>query len=299
MLTGEDSALQKAFEDSINGGFVLKSAAVGDYRSSFIRYDYDCDGTDEAVVLYTSASDELTVRLNFLDWTEDSGWHSVKDVKGLAGSVLNVNFVDLDNDGLPELSVVWSLTDSPKDRLLSVYKMTTGGSFDISSVVVQHIASKCFLDIDQDGQNEIFFTDFDTSGTGKPYAEVLKFITPDREALAADIQILGKTDISTDIASFYSFSFDHYNGDTRVFADCLDSASEMFTDVIVWNKASGNLTAPLDADGRSALTLTVRSVMLTCSDIDSDQQMEIPSFQPFRDSSVLSISSTGISRPRA
>ena len=67
-LSGENAGIQKAFEKAVNDkNIVMKTPTTGDYRSSFILYDFDGDGEDEAIALYSYSTDETAVYLHFLD----------------------------------------------------------------------------------------------------------------------------------------------------------------------------------------------------------------------------------------
>ncbi len=51
-LSGENAGIQKAFEKAVNDkNIVMKTPTTGDYRSSFILYDFDGDSEDEAITL--------------------------------------------------------------------------------------------------------------------------------------------------------------------------------------------------------------------------------------------------------
>ena len=46
-LSGENAGIQKAFEKAVNDkNIVMKTPTTGDYRSSFILYDFDGDGEE-------------------------------------------------------------------------------------------------------------------------------------------------------------------------------------------------------------------------------------------------------------
>ena len=55
-LSGESAALQKALNSYLGGSATLKYPANGDFLSPFAFGDWDGDGTDEAALLYTTAT---------------------------------------------------------------------------------------------------------------------------------------------------------------------------------------------------------------------------------------------------
>ena len=73
-LSGENAGIQKAFEKAVNDkNIVMKTPTTGDYRSSFILYDFDGDGEDEAIALYSYSTDETAVYLHSSTVATESG----------------------------------------------------------------------------------------------------------------------------------------------------------------------------------------------------------------------------------
>ena len=53
-LSGENAGIQKAFEKAVNDkNIVMKTPTTGDYRSSFILYDFDGYGRDRRVFTFS------------------------------------------------------------------------------------------------------------------------------------------------------------------------------------------------------------------------------------------------------
>ena len=71
----------------------MKTPTTGDYRSSFILYDFDGDGEDEAIALYSYSTDETAVYLHFLD-CRGGEWLSIADIKGSGSEVYKIEFCD-------------------------------------------------------------------------------------------------------------------------------------------------------------------------------------------------------------
>ena len=112
---GEYSGLQESFESYVatatGKNFLLKTPITGDYRSSFIMYDMDNDGEEEAFVFYTPNKDQSTVRVHFMD-SQNGKWNIHNDFPGIGSDVYSVSFADLDEDGISELIVGWNLFES-------------------------------------------------------------------------------------------------------------------------------------------------------------------------------------------
>ena len=78
-LSGENAGIQKAFEKAVNDkNIVMKTPTTGDYRSSFILYDFDGDGEDEAIALYSYSTDETTVSGSRLPISKAPAVRSIK-----------------------------------------------------------------------------------------------------------------------------------------------------------------------------------------------------------------------------
>lgn len=68
----------------------------GQYRSSFIFYDIDSDGSEEALVFYQSASKGDSTWINILDRSEEGKWISVCETPA-PDTTANIDFVSFEH----------------------------------------------------------------------------------------------------------------------------------------------------------------------------------------------------------
>ena len=103
--------------------FQLKTPVAGDYQTSFVLVDINNDGSEEAFVFYSdSSSVESSVRMAFMENISDE-WIITSNIKGAGTGVYDINFVDLNNDGLKEVFVSWSLLDSKTTKIVSIFEL--------------------------------------------------------------------------------------------------------------------------------------------------------------------------------
>ena len=134
-LSGKNGEVQDAFNKLVNGKNIkLKTPSKGDYKSSFVLYDIDSNGDDEALVFYTDNTLDASVRMAVLECVNDV-WVLSADIKGTGSGVYDVNFRDLNGDGFVEVFVNWTLLDSKTTRMLSVFDVQRGENGILSFVV--------------------------------------------------------------------------------------------------------------------------------------------------------------------
>ena len=68
-LSGESSLLQKAFEESVSdiNGVIMKTPVSGQYRSSYLYFDLEKDGEQEAIVFYSYPMSPFEKGNNFFE----------------------------------------------------------------------------------------------------------------------------------------------------------------------------------------------------------------------------------------
>ena len=156
-LSGENSGIQEAFELATQNKIVqVKTPMAGEYRSAYVLYDFDADGTQEAITFYTDTKDETTAYMHVLDFN-GTRWESVADINGKGSEVYQIDFCDMNGDGRQEIVVCWSLFESTGGRVLTVYTPRV----DENTVSLRELAQEPFTqmlptDVDADGRDEIF-----------------------------------------------------------------------------------------------------------------------------------------------
>lgn len=175
-LTGSDGEIQRAFEDAVGEGVILVNPVGGDYRSSYLRYDIDRDGTEEVLVFYAKADAGSEVHIHFLRQSE-TGWVSVGDVVGGGSEIYRLGFYNFDNAGDYELAVLWTLSDASRNKNLSIYKLSTQTEKPrVYQILTQPVLDYLILDFDRDDVMELMYLAQQTGeGESRLTAILLKY----------------------------------------------------------------------------------------------------------------------------
>lgn len=287
-LSGDDGKLQDVFEKAVStqGEYVLKYPSAGNYRSAFVRYDCDGDGSDEAFVFYSLKTQEMSVYMYMLDCV-DGEWTAVDSFPGEGSDIYSIEFSDLNNDGISEVLVGWSSLDVKNNKKLSVYcSYTSGTQLDYRVLIIETYTSMLTVDIDGDLQKELLIALINS--TSDTYTTQAKLLKMSGEG-SSDFQIsaVGHINLYSEITAFLSVSSGVSDGRTYIFID--EVAGDMYlTELLYWNEESSTLEAPVETE---ILTMsscpTSRSIDIICQDIDFDGETEIPSTLLFENGYIV------------
>jgi len=272
-LTGESAEIERAFESAVGTSVSLLSPRSGEFRTAFVLYDYDADGSEEAIAFYT---DNATAHIHFLDYVNGE-WISCDDEIGSENEVYELLFRDLNNDGIVEIIVnfnskhsnrtmsVYSVSPPKQDTLLQIQLMST----------VQYSSYVC-LDMDLDGIVEILYTVLEVSvdtGNSIPFVRVLKYMN---DPLGGRIDVVASLPLYGGITAISALAADSTAEQVRVYIDCLyHDAKTMITEVVTWNAENGYVLL-LHKHESASLLKTTRMFSLYTADLDKDGLMEIP-----------------------
>ena len=279
-LSGENAGIQKAFEKAVNDkNIVMKTPTTGDYRSSFILYDFDGDGEDEAIALYSYSTDETAVYLHFLD-CRGGEWLSIADIKGSGSEVYKIDFCDMNSDGRSEIVVCWSLYESRGNKIMTVYEPdSSSGTFVLRSILTENYSQSITCDIDTDGKAEIFNVIISSSSDiNKTYGRLFKMDD------SGSIYLAGETEMTPAVS--ISLLKCETGSNPHIFVDSVISDSAVITDVI--GLSDGKPVSLLTSGNSSDSPATERSSKLSFADIDKDGRFEIPVSLPLPNSYSVS-----------
>ncbi len=273
------SVIEKTAGESI----VLKSPvnANSDFSSSLTLIDLDSDGTEEAVVFYTTASNENDVHINVLR-LEDDEWTSVGDFSGYGNNIETLSFRSLSEDmSQCDIIATWSYIDS---KVLTIHKLKNEGRrSELKLVTSQQYASVGFVDVDFDSSYELFIINGDFADkTKSPTAKVIKVND-------FDVKNIGMISLSKDIVGFEnSYCQQLNNSEIPMIAvyDYVNSSGLYGTDVVYWDSERSTLKLmQVDSKTNSAFS-TLRSIHIQSNDINADTFIEIPVQEPIVGSSI-------------
>ena len=286
-LTGQNAALQRAFEQAAGPDAALVAPLTGEYRSAFILRDCNGDGTEEAVVFYVNRGTENTVRMSLMT-TIDGQWRAVADIAGNGSEVYQVEFCNIDREKTPEIAVTWTVSDSKRDKTLSLYKIDlpgieNGDAFNPLASV--QIFDYYVMDIDRDGQNELFYVYFDsTEEKSGVYARLLKYSETDTV-----LYPVSEARLDPRISNLLATGYDFFNGHYEFFVDCAAGENVCFTEIVQYEPEQYSLTAPLKLPEDDPVALTRRQAQLFSGDINGDGLIEIPAEKTLADSFVVNM----------
>lgn len=245
---GEYSGLQEAFESyvatSTGKNFLLKTPITGDYRSSFIMYDVDNDGEEEAFVFYTPNKEQSTVRVHFMD-SQNGQW----------------------------MLVGWNLFDSKESKMLSVYQYSSTENGPVINTLARETFSAMLpVDIDRDGSVEIFLLTPETTGTA--HAAVGKLLKMENGSLA----MVSKVMLDPKTLNYVSIKEEDLGIQVplKIYIDANAGASGMITEIVYWNSQSQKLVAPLYDEKKGINPVTRRYEPIASRDINNDAIFEVP-----------------------
>ena len=284
-LTGENAALQQAFENVVGKDISLFTPISGEYRASYILVDIDNDKTDEAVVFYALNNNISVVHMHILKKSGEI-WSSVADIVGSGTSVYKVDFFNTDDDKNLEVAVTWMVEDSKKGKTLSLYKISGESTADvnaITSIATIQLAEYICFDIDDDSINEILYLYFDTSGEneGNVSARLL-----DYDVSVQNLLPVSDLTLNNQIASFVQILASKSGKYRNIFVDAMTFDGKLFTEVIVYDPDKAVLSVS-QLDGSAMSVFTQRDSTLLCCDYNNDGQYDIPLELEYEKSGVI------------
>ncbi len=273
MQSGKNGEIQEAFNTLMkNEKIQLKTPLAGEYQTSFVLYDVNGDGNDEAFIFYTDASVDASVRMAFLQCIDDE-WEISADIKGGGNGVYDIDFSDMNNDGLSEIFVSWSLFDSKVKKITGVYSLITNENsvLNLQSLGSEYCDARSFVDFNGDNKNDFVVVYHDDTGdTQKTYLRLFSLSQSNDLVkygeIPLDSAITSVLRIQSDVASPGGKDF------TRLFIDCHKTEKMIFTEMVYWNS---ELSVPVRAISKPSLSNS-RSHKALCMDIDGDGLLEIP-----------------------
>lgn len=262
--------LQEEFENTIGDECELITPENGDHRSSFITYDFNSDGNEDAIVLYRRKNSDVVEFSYFKN--DGSEWSFFTTAKGLGNSVDRVIFADIDNNSVSEIIIGWNLFSSKTNKVFSVHELTDGGIQSSQSYPYTYLD---IIDINGDSYADIFALSVDnpSASTNAPNGFARAYgVSPGSSELA----LIGETLIDGSVTSYASVLTEKVDDKTLIYVEANKSDRELITEVLYWDDNTKSLQSPLfDANSRSTLA-TWRNQQIFSCDVDSDGFWEIP-----------------------
>lgn len=244
-LTGEDALVQEAFEAAVGTDVYLINPVTGDYRSSFVQYDIDMDGTQETLVFYSKRENSAETHIHFLKFRDDA-WVSVGDITGKGSAIDHIAFYNLDKGGEDEIAVTWTLSDAKRTKNLALYKLDgQNANVSVSQLLDLQVYDYTVLDFDFDGQMELMYLYNDSANTEEPFtASIIKY----SETSDSGFLPVCKVELSEAIESPEKISYDIKDGQYRLYIDCFTHTGELMTEILYYRYNNSVIVAPSEAN---------------------------------------------------
>ncbi len=258
---GELYKISEVLEKSTNEDFSLKYPVSGEYRSAIVLKDINRDGVDEAFAFYSTTNESVVNMHITLIKRLEGQWTFIGDFKCAASGVESVEFHDMNNDGIEEILVGWSVYGTV-DKSIGVYAVTDNM---FAQRVTESYTKFLCGDINGDGERELFLTYLDTKNK-LSFAKIIK-ITSDGIAELGTCELDGLiTEYKTPVIGKTA------DGENAVYIDAVKTQG-MITEIVVLGESGVRNGRLLTAEN----TLhTDRELNVSIMDIDGDGVYEIP-----------------------
>lgn len=298
-LSGDSSLLQEAFENSVNysESVIMKTPMSGDNRSSYLFYDLDNDETQEAFVFYSDPAVEDVAYVSAFKKI-DNNWSCVSNIKGRGEDIYEVNFADINGDGVKEIVISWNSTSqvelanfsdfgSSRNRTMTIYSYN-GSAF---TLIKTEVFTKAFVDdLNGDNADELFVLNIDLSNqTKNTIGRIISFNSAYEVVNEEEFTITGMLEILNIVTDNYITEDEVH---TRLYIDGLISETGVLTEVIDIAHSDFTINLPLYESNVSEAPFTLRDVRTSSRDIDNDGIVEIPTLETL--ASGTSISNTSV-----
>lgn len=269
-LSEEQNAVYDALIRSAGKDIRLKYPRSGEYRSAFVFANIDSEPDREAIVFYEKTGETEgggNVRINIIDRREGK-WTSVYDHAGAGTSIDRILFSELGGSGRQSVIIGYTLLSG--ERSVQVYDYEDGL---LTSKYSDTYSTMFTADLERDGKNELILIR-PGNQMKKASASLISIDSESGEAMETSNVALDES-----ATEFVSVASGYVGKETpAVFIDGL-SGGQLTTEIIY--SVDGQLRNPLYLGESGLIEKTRRPAGYTCTDIDLDGVIEIPTLSLF------------------
>ncbi len=287
-LSGENRLLQQAFEQSVTNsdGIVMKNPLSGLYTSSYLFYDMNNDGIEEAFVFYSDLSEDSLACVSIFKMV-DKTWSFVSKIKGQSEDFYEVNFADINGDKNSEILLSWKSNENLEtvasddfsslgNRVLSVYSFDNASTTLLKTETYSNLYIK---DLNNDNSDDFFFVNISLSGQEKKTTgRILSFNSNYSVSKEISVTLTGMLEVYNIVTDSVT---DNENDITRIFVDGAISERGVITEVISVSHNDFSISLPLYEQNQSQQPSTLRDTRVFSMDFDGDNTVEIPTSELF------------------
>ncbi len=279
-LTGENALIEQAFEAAVKTEVLFISPIAGDYRTAFVQFDVDADGEDETLVFYAKKESPSEAHIHLLKFNGEN-WYSAGDITGNGSEVYSVAFYHFDPDESFEVAVCWTVSDSRRNKTLSLYKLTQED--EISQLSVIQLFDYLILDFDMDGRLELMYLMDNSSDSEQPFKISMIKMDPADGAFHFVCELPLHQSVNLPVQMKYDIRVQRYT----LYIDCVNFDGSYMTEILYYDKEQAVFSRIQNEAGTELSELTVRNTQVYCADIDNDRIIEVPMQHVWEGSSVL------------
>ena len=269
-LSEEQNAVYDALIRSAGKDIRLKYPRSGEYRSAFVFANIDSEPDREAIVFYEKAGETEgggNVRINIID-RRGGKWTSVYDHAGAGTGIDRILFSELGGSGRQSVIIGYTLLSG--ERSVQVYDYEDGM---LTSKYSDTYSTMFTADLERDGKNELILI--------RPGNQMKKasasLVSTDSES--GEVLETSSVALDESATEFVSVASGYVGKETpAVFIDGL-SGGQLTTEIIY--SVDGQLRNPLYLGESGLIEKTRRPAGYTCTDIDLDGVIEIPTLSLF------------------
>lgn len=262
---GSRAELQKLIEKDAGGSYSLITPVSGDNKSSVINHDFDNDGNDEAVAMYTAADGTSRV---LAAAARGSSYSLIGSSELSSANISSVSFADVNADAADELIV--SCDAGSQAATLSVFFP----SEEMTSVkAAGGFSGYAAGDLDKDNAADItVFIPASAKATAR--AAMLTYSDGGfTEAASCEV------DPAVEAYAHLSYS-GISNGQYGIAADGVNENGEYSTQLIYYDSAAKSLINPLFI--YAGYDKTIRTSKIFATATESDGIVKIPYCEPMK-----------------
>ena len=269
-LSEEQNAVYDALIRSAGKDIRLKYPRSGEYSSAFVFANIDSEPDREAIVFYEKAGETEgggNVRINIID-RRGGKWTSVYDHAGAGTGIDRILFSELGGSGRQSVIIGYTLLSG--ERSVQVYDYEDGM---LTSKYSDTYSTMFTADLERDGKNELILI---RPGNQMKKASAILVSTDSESGEVLETSSVALDESATE---FVSVASGYVGKETpAVFIDGL-SGGQLTTEIIY--SVDGQLRNPLYLGESGLIEKTRRPAGYTCTDIDLDGVIEIPTLSLF------------------
>lgn len=287
-LSGENRLLQQAFEKTVSNsdGIVMKNPLSGEYTSTYLFFDINNDGQEEAFVFYSDLSEGNLACVSVFK-NINNNWSFVSKIKCKSEEIYEVNFADINGDETYEILLSNKITEDMQtvniteystlgNKVLSVYSF---GDASTTLLMTEMYSNLHIGDLNNDDADDLILLNINLSDREKKtISRILSYNEDYSVKQDKSVFLTGMLEVYNIITdTFVSEEIEH----TRIYVDGAISERGVITEVVDISHENFEITLPLYENNQSNQPVTLRDSKSLSMDFDGDNIIEIPTFSVF------------------